>query len=322
MSSMLLPLVIFNTLSQLMSYVPWAAAFLLIRRFGIRLYYLKKRDECSRLQKRVQDSCSHTTDGGKGYGYSFGYWYAASINIMDGECGENYTVYLVATETSYKALTQEGDDIPADNEFSLMGQPPSAKKKIAVYERTGSYMSSWFRRRERDANYTPTTSQADIVAAIIAHQKKKRHTVVYLHGPPCTGKSMIGVLIANEFGSSFCNTLKPWQPGDTLGVIHSEIEPTPTKPLVIVFDEIDSALQKIHDGIPPHKNLPTAVGDKPGWNHMLDEIQRGMYPDVILILTSNRDPEFINSLDPSYIRPGRVDMRFHLTEKISDLKID
>jgi hypothetical protein len=318
---MLLPLVIFNALSQLISYIPWAAAFIVIRRFGVRLYYLKKRDECSRLQKRLQNSCSHTTDGGKGYGYSFGYWYAASINIMDGECGENYTVYLIATEATYKALTQEGDDAPAENEFSMLSQS-SQKKKIAVYERTGSYMNLWFRRRERDATYTPTASQADIIAAIMANHKKTRHTVVYLHGPPCTGKSMIGVLLANEFGTSFCNTLKPWQPGDTVGILYSEIEPTTLKPLILVFDEIDSALQRIHEGIAPHKQIPTAVADKPGWNHMLDEIQRGMYPDIILIMTSNRDPDFINSLDPSYIRPGRVDLRFQLTERIGELKID
>ena len=94
------------------------------------------------------------------------------------------------------------------------------------------------------------------------------------------------------------------------------MEPTPQKPLVIVFDEFDMVLEKIHVGIPPHKNIPIAVSDKPSWNHLLDSIQRGMYPNIILILTSNRAPEYIHSLDPSYIRKGRVDLTFEMTESL------
>jgi hypothetical protein len=45
---------------------------------------------------------------------------------------------------------------------------------------------------------------------------------------------------------------------------------------------------------------------------MLDEIQRGMYPNIILLLTSNKTPDFIRSLDPSYIRDGRVDLTFEM----------
>jgi hypothetical protein len=43
---------------------------------------------------------------------------------------------------------------------------------------------------------------------------------------------------------------------------------------------------------------------------MLDEIHIGMYPHMILLLTSNKSPEFIRELDPSYIREGRVDLTF------------
>ena len=41
---------------------------------------------------------------------------------------------------------------------------------------------------------------------------------------------------------------------------------------------------------------------------MLDEIQRGLYPHLIIIMTTNKNPEFINNLDPSYLREGRVDI--------------
>ena len=37
-----------------------------------------------------------------------------------------------------------------------------------------------------------------------------------------------------------------------------------------------------------------------------------MYPNTILLLTSNRGPEFVRALDPSYIREGRVDLILEL----------
>ena len=300
---------------NLLSYVPWTVIFLLTQTYGVRLYYLKRRDECSRIQKRLQGWCSHTTDGGKGYGYSFGYWYAVSITVISSESSEGYSVYLIATEASYNALTKDMDD---NEPFQLIqpGEIQKPKKKITVYARTGTFSNPWFRRRERDISDQPTPHQAEVVAAIVAHQKKNRHTVVYLYGPPRTGKSMIGVLVANEYASTLCNTLKPWQPGDDIAVLHSEVEPSQNKPVVLVFDEIDSAIIKIHEGIAPHSKIPIAVADKAGWNHMLDEIDRRMYQDMIIIMTSNRGPDFIRSLCPSYIRPGRVNLTFEMTEEI------
>jgi len=98
-----------------------------------------------------------------------------------------------------------------------------------------------------------------------------------------------------------------------VAALYSEVEPTAEQPLIIAFDEFDDPLVKIHAGIPPHKSLPISIHDKPSWNHMLDEIQRGMYPHLLVILTSNKTPEFIREIDPSYIREGRVDLICEVT---------
>jgi hypothetical protein len=300
---------------NLLSSIPWSMIFFFTQFFGIRLYYIKKSDECARIQNRLK-ACSHTTDGGKGYGYSFGYWYI--LYISDGQ-DDIKMVYMVATADSYNKLTEElkGEE---KSLFEQGWKPPpiTEQTKVSVIERTGSYSNVWFRRRDREAKDKPIGQQGRIVSKIIEDYMKRRHTVAFIHGKPGTGKSMVGILVANEFSSYFCNTLKPWQPGDTIGYLISEIEPTPQKPLVIVFDEIDIVLTKIHNDIEPHKNIPIAVQDKSGWNHMLDSIQRGMYPNIILIITSNRGPKFIESLDPSYIRKGRVDVTFEMTKSILD----
>jgi len=300
---------------NLLSYIPWSLIFLFIQRFGIRLYTIRKSEECTRIQNRLK-VCSHTTDGGKGYGYSCGYWYILHIT---GDVDGNNSVIMIATEASYKSLT---DDIKeADKSLFEQGwKLPMIKEdnKITILDRSGSYGNAWYRRRTRDAKDIPMGQQDVIVKAIIEDYMKRMHTVAYIHGNPGTGKSMIGLLIANEFSSYFCNTIKPWQPGDNLAALVSEAEPTPQKPLIIVFDEIDQVLTEVDKGIPPHKKIPTAVRDKSGWNHLFDAIQRGMYPNVIVILTSNRSPEYINSIDNSYIRKARVDNIFEMRQSIID----
>jgi hypothetical protein len=310
MQALYIPLLLAN----LLSCIPWTAVFLLTQHWGVRLYYIKRRDEAMRIQKRLQGRCSHTTDGGRGFGYSIGYWYIASIS---GESSDS-SIYLIATEASYKALTRDVDEPVVEDAEEMEEMKP--RRTIYIHERTGTYENAWWRRRERDAYDIPTEEQAALIAEIMANQKKHRHTVVLLHGPPCTGKSMIGVLLANEYGGNLCETLKPWQPGDSIGQLHAEVEPTQEKPLIIVFNEIDAALMKIHEGIPPHEKIPIAVADKTGWNGMLDNIDRRMYQDVIVIMTSNRDPEFIDSLDPSYIREGRVDLIVEMKEKFKRVK--
>ena len=229
------------------------------------------------------------------------------------------TACIIATADSFKALTEE---IKEDDK-SLFEQgwiPPKITddSKIDIYERYGEYGRTWFRKRSRDAKDVPMGQQGSVVDKIIEDYMKRRHTVAFIHGPPGTGKSMVGILVANKFSSSFCNTLKPWQPGDTIGCLLSEMETTPQKPLIVVFDEIDLTIVKIHQGIPSHKTVPTAVQDKSGWNNMFDAIQRGFYPNIIVIITSNKGPDFINSLDSSYIRKRRVDLTFEMTESLID----
>jgi hypothetical protein len=287
---------------SVLNYIPFTAIFLLTQLFGVRLYTVTKREHTLRIQKRIK-YCSHLTNG-KSEGYSIGYWYVMSITINESDEGDKYHVWMIATAATYEALLEESEVKPLMTDFEA-----PLKKSISIYERLGSFHHTWYKRR----NFTlgaisPRPNQAVVIDRIKTHLDTNSHTVAYLHGPPGTGKSMIGLLLAEMYGASYCNTLKPWQPGDSVAALYSEVEPCAAQPLIIAFDEFDDPLVKIHAGIPPHKSLPISIHDKPSWNHMLDEIQRGMYPHLLVILTSNKTPEFIREIDPSYIREGRVDL--------------
>lgn len=283
--------------------IPWVAVFMLTQLFGVRLYTLRDKETCQRVQRRLVRS-SHVADGGRGYGISVGRWYYASVSVTRCDEGDRYEVWMIATAASFERLTAE-EPVVAAPAAAAEGAP--APPLLTVSERTGSYYNVWWRKRRIPCPSEPRADQLAVIEHIIAHQKRVGHTVALLHGPPGTGKSMIGILLASRLGGTYCNTLCPWQPGDTLISLYQDAEPTAEKPLVVVFDEVDSALMAIHAGVPPHKAMPILTADKPGWNRFLDEIGRGMYPHLVLLMTTNRTPEFIRELDPSYIREGRVD---------------
>ena len=150
------------------------------------------------------------------------------------------------------------------------------------------------------------------MSRIKGHYSTTNHTVALICGPPGTGKSMIGLLLANHYKSTFCNTLKPWQPGDTISSLYSELEPSSTAPIIVGFDEIDNVIVAVNSGIVPHKSLTVQIQDKSCWNSFFDAIQRGLYPNIIIILTSNRSADYIRSIDPAYIREKRVDLIFDM----------
>jgi hypothetical protein len=291
-----------------LSTIPWTVIFIFTQIFGIRLYYIKSEEECQRIQKRISTS-SHTTETGKGYGYSFGRWYAMSLSVSDG----TYTCYMVATKKSFELLTK-----PLAPPTSLAkGDSIRNPRNITVAERCGSFGNVYFRKRELSTTIEPRSLQKTVIEKIIAHYNENNQGTFLLHGPPGSGKSILGILLADLLKGNYCNSLKPWQPGDTLSYLYSDVEPTKEKPLILAFDEFDGALAHIHAGtIAFHKHVPTAVSDKAGWNKMLDEIQRGMFPYLILLLTTNKTPEFIREMDPSYIREGRVDIIFEFAGRL------
>jgi len=287
--------------------VPWVAVFLFTQLFGVRLYVLKDKTVCQRIQKRLTRS-SHVADEGKGYGYSVGYWYLISVSVHNSDFGDRFEIWMVATADSYERLTTD-TIVKTVADESGTPVPVVEKGAITIYESVGSVLNVWYKRRVVNLKAVkPRPEQAAVMDSICEHQKANERTVVYLHGPPGSGKSMIGIMLAERLKGTYCNTLKPWQPGETLADLYAEAEPTAEKPLIVAFDEFDGALMTIHTGVAPHKVARIQVANKAGWNHLFDEIGRGMYPHLIVFLTSNRDPSFIQGLDPSYIREGRVNL--------------
>lgn len=292
--------------SYLITKIPWAAIFILTHLFGIGMYNVSSKDIAKRIQRRVRYA-SHREEDGKAVGYCVGRWFVLCITRKAYASDAEYDVHLLATAATYEALTAEDETAPS----SVVGEAPKPvqKKSLTIWQRMGSYYGHSYRKRTVSlVSVTPRDSQQAIMDRIITHHRDHEHAVAFIYGPPGTGKSMLGPLLTHHYCGSFCNSLKPWEPNNNIASLYEEAHPTHEKPLILAFDEVDNVLMMVHTGITPHKNLPTAIMNKSGWNQLFDEINRGMYPHLIVIMTSNRPPEFIQSMDASYIRPGRVDI--------------
>ena len=296
------PFFIVNVALTLFNSIPWVSIFMFLQLFGLKLYVIREREVCKRIQKRLYTT-SHFT-AGHGSGYTLGLWYIGHVDEFQNEA------WLVSIQSSYEKLTRETGAVIS---YETGHTVPDG---ITVYERLGSFQNVWFKRRQFKSKIEPQEEQSIVLKQLIDAYYTKSNLVAFLHGPPGTGKSMLGIMLASKLNGSYCNTLRPWQPGDSLGCIYSEVEPTSAKPLIIALDEIDTALAAIHSGIPAHKQMPISVQNKTGWNHMLDEIGRGLYPHMILLFTSNLGPVYVNGLDYSYMREGRVDLVIGLNQKI------
>lgn len=284
---------------QLVNSVPWTVLILfLLKHIGINNYIITEINTVKRIQKRLA-SKTCIINNGQAFGYIYDFNLIADITK---DSWDHLKISLYCSKNTYETLTNE---ITSENK-----EVKVEKEKITIYDRCGSYKDTYYERRNISVICIQSRPAQDaIISAIMCKYSIKNHAVALVHGPPNTGKTTIGMLIAKELNGTYCNSLQPWLPNCNLSHLYSSVEPSESSPLIIAIDEIDIQLVNIHNGlIKPNSKMQTSILDKSGWNKFFDEIQRGMYPYLIVLLTTNKTPEFINALDVSYIREGRVDL--------------
>jgi hypothetical protein len=276
---------------------PYSLCLLFTPWLGFKVYSPTDQEICVTIQKRLKNF-THWITTKKGYGYSVSLcpMYLAFTDIKN----DGIKLHIFTTQDTYTNLSKLHYSMPTT-------QVKESCTKL--FERTGTFGNCWFRKRSLQCSLEPRHTQVDIVESISTWFLVHKNCTAFVSGPPGAGKTMLGLLLAHQLEGSYCNSLKPWQPGDSLSELYNEAEPSEHCPLIISFDEIDTVITSIHDKkIPQHVSTPTAIADKQGWNKFFDDMGRGMYPYCIVLLTSNSSKESIDKIDSSYLREGRVNL--------------
>jgi hypothetical protein len=279
----------------------WTCPFIFLVAVRVRLFKLTTRKLVIAVSRQVAARSSMLVNNTDPAGLFFGRWYIGYIHETETQQGNKSSeVYLLCTAGVYKRLTESEKSSPGTS--------------IKLWERGGNFFRIHYTSREldlgpRDVRENQTAAIEQITAAFT----RRGHVTAYLHGEPGTGKSMTAMLLAKSLSASLCETFNPTDPGDNIADLYAKVAPTKTAPLIIVLDEVDCILSRIAHDIPTVKYIPTAVKDKASWNRLLDNFDLGMYPHTLVVMTSNKPPEWIErELDASYIRLGRVDVRVRL----------
>lgn len=184
---------------------------------------------------------------------------------------------------------------------------------ISFWMREGGYENFLYNSIKIPVDIKVRDNQIEALDKIIEYDKQNTNSVILLSGEIGTGKSSIPLLLANQLKYDLVDSFNPTDPGDTISKLIRIIDPTYKRKLIIVLEEIDVMINRIHNETTScHKNIPNSVTNKESWNMFLDKIDRMFYSNIILIMTTNRPIEYFNDLDPSYMRDGRVNLKLTL----------
>lgn len=200
-----------------------------------------------------------------------------------------------------------------DVEKTILNKKQEKIKTIDLWEREGEYINFTYEKTNITFNMIVRDNQLDYVNIIKEHSSTNINSVILLYGEMGSGKSTIPLFFAEELNYMIVDSFVPTDPGDSFSKLISRTKPTPTKKLIVVLEEVDIIIKRIHNNtVHEHKDIPTSVTNKTNWNSFLDRIDKEIYQNVILIMTTNKDPNFFDSMDKSYLREGRVDLKLNI----------
>jgi len=262
----------------------------------------------------IRDECNELC--GLFFGYSYiGYIYKSSNDK------ENNILYCLCTENQFEELKKKKGEIIRDTDIF-----------IKLLTRMGTYYNLRYVKSHLNCTkFIANDFQEQIIREVFEFYKENNNCVIMISGGPGTGKSSMGVLIAKKCAEEFeegylCKTFNPTSPGDPLRYLYNQCNPTLKKPLILLIDEFDILLDSFHHNqVVLHEHIPTEVYNKITWNNLFDDINSKLYPNLIVILTTNLTRENIEKeYDKSYIRPGRVNFYYNISgnnkNEISDCK--
>jgi hypothetical protein len=278
----------------------WSFPMLFLNVVGLKLCKTSSRIHFESIKKILKGASIWINQEPSGWTYGYG-----------------FVGYIESFEDTSVVTIIAFDNFLLENKFIYNEEKEENVQKkeetLTIWCREGNYC--WLHYNSININFSknPMDYQLPVLNSIIQHINGNVNTSVLLYGKAGSGKSMIPMLIAKKLNYDLVDGFNPTDPGDTMSKMINRIKPTSNKKIIVVLEEIDIIIHNIHNNnIIQHKNIPTLVKNKEGWNNFLDKIDREFFEHIVLIMTSNQKPEYFDILDQSYMRKGRVNLKLNL----------
>jgi hypothetical protein len=285
--------------------VSWFLPHLLLKLIRWNMYKITDLQTIAVLRNLLNITGTYSVDE-KEFGVFLGKWYFGYIKDGEWAQREYHTevMYLYCSVKYYSKLINLRDGIDKKKPGS----------NITVYESIVKYRADVYTERKLKINIDkPTDTQAIVIDKIVDIFKAKNRAVVLINGAPSTGKSVISLLVALKLKANYCNDFNPFVPYKFLKSLYATSLSKKNKPLVICIDEIDTKIDLImSDTYQPgtFRELTPQIYDKSSWNKFFDLIDRGLFPNLIVIMTTNASNDYFKKIDQSLLRNGRIDHIF------------
>lgn len=298
----------------------WKLAMLVASRW-IEVRYAQARGtdrEVRELRALIKAGAwgSTATCAGEPIGLCLGPGLAAHCDEKLSERGNTVTIWLCRRRRPAGA---ERAPLPAG-----AGGGAASTHAPAVWERSGPFYNiRWTRSVPAgcSAAVDPTPEQEAAAEAILEQARASERngfgftTAALLTGPPGAGKSKVAAILAARLRGSVCADHRPTETGDELAHLRTMANPSREAPLVVLMDEWDATVRRIYGpGGEPfrYRDMRPQVCDKASYSAYMDRLEGAA--NCIFVFTSNLDRAALEAIEPSCVRPGRINLQIAMRD--------
>jgi hypothetical protein len=291
----------------------WSLFLYPVSAFGWNVYLIDDERHLQTLKQKYVRSAT-IINNNEAFGWVFGYWYIGYIYATGDRFSKTQSCYILARKDLMNDVTQPvfTEDVGRKEIY------------IKLHDRCGNYDYIYYTERKLNVtDFHPREAQAQAIDHIEKYYKENKFATVLLAGPPNAGKSVISLLLTKRLKGSLVYEFNPTEPGNNFNNLYNKANPTFSCPLIVTFEEVDGMIEAIHQGkVLRHEHKPISIYNKATWNTFMDNIDHRFYPFVVFLFTTNRLLQWFETLDPSYMRQGRVNVKIRLTETSCELVND
>ena len=295
--------------------------YFVLNYFNYRIYQLTSKEKRNILFKKITNHkyiCNKYDENNEPIGIIVHKKIIPHFFILNKMYHQEF-ITLICKKSFYKELNHEikhKQQIDLDEDYIPYKNNASSSRKITYITKRGEY--GYFEYGTRIVNLENTTihktlsfydTQRELFRDIMNFYKDNHFCKVFLSGKPGCGKTFFAYLMSHKLGCYLCDVYKGNEPSSNFNEIYTRVRTSNEKPIIVIFDEVDIMISDIRGETKnEHKKYNKEIYDKTSWNSFMDKIEYGMFPNVIILMTSNKKHYEISKNDASYLREGRVNI--------------